>query len=398
MMAPAIANESELYFERGGPVQRSVQRFARSIGLELTIPVRIVGFLLITWVPLLLFALVEGRALAASPKESLLLDFGTYARFFLAVPLLIVAEIIVGPRLREAGRQFVQGGLVPPEEYAAFDRAIARAARRRESAVADFTILAVAIIGSWMLTPETLYGEGLGTWRSPFRGTAEGGGLSFTGLWYHSIAVPVLQFIWYRWLWRLLVWAGFLWDVSGLELKLVGTHADQAGGLEFLGTAHTFFGIFACGLSAVLSAEVAFLVVFEKVDIATFKWPFVALLLIVQVFFLGPLLVFVPTLVRARLAWLRDYSLLVDRYNRSFHEKWVTGTAPATEPLLGSSDIQSLADLGNSFRYVHEMKPLPFNLRVIVRLAILTALPCLPLFLLVMPLEKLLELLTKVLV
>ena len=90
-MKPALANEAELYFERGGPLQRLTQRLADRLGLELTIGVRIVGFLVITWVPLLLFALMEGRALASSPKESLLQDFGTYARFFLGVPLLLTA-------------------------------------------------------------------------------------------------------------------------------------------------------------------------------------------------------------------------------------------------------------------------------------------------------------------
>ena len=61
---------------------------------------------------------------------------------------------------------------------------------------------------------------------------------------------------------------------------------------------------------------------------------------------LGPLLMFAPNLMRTRLAWLRDYGMLATRYNRAFHEKWIMGKAPADEPLLGSADIQSLADLG----------------------------------------------------
>jgi len=397
-MSPVLANEGELYFERGGPVQRFVQRTALRLGLDLTVRVRIVGFLLITWAPLLLIAVLEGRALGASPQESLLQDFGTYARFFLAVPLLIVAELVVGPRLREAGLQFVHGGFIRPEDYPVFDQAIARAAKWRESIWADLSILSVAIIGSWTFTPETVYGEGLATWRSATRAAPAGLGVSLTGLWYHLIAVPILQFFWYRWLWRLFVWAGFLWTVSRLNLNLVGTHADQAGGLEFLGTAHSSLGIFAFALSAVLSAEAAFLIVFEKVDIETFMLPYFALLVFVELVFLGPLLMFVPILIRARLAWMRDYSLFVDRYNRSFHEKWIMGKVSAEEPILGSSDIQSLADLGNSFRFIQEMKPLPFNLRVMLRLAIVTSLPCLPLLLLVMPIDRILELLTKVVV
>jgi hypothetical protein len=66
-------------------------------------------------------------------------------------------------------------------------------------------------------------------------------------------------------------------------------------------------------MSSVLSAEAAFLIVFEKVAIETFKVPYIALLVVVELLFLGPLLMFVPILIRSRLAWLRDYSLLVDR-------------------------------------------------------------------------------------
>jgi hypothetical protein len=62
-------------------------------------------------------------------------------RFFLAVPLLIVAEVIVGPRLTAAGMQFVQAGFVRTEDYPAFDHAIARAAKRRESLWAELILL-----------------------------------------------------------------------------------------------------------------------------------------------------------------------------------------------------------------------------------------------------------------
>ncbi len=393
-MSPVLANEAKLYFERGGPISRSIHRLFLSWGIRLTAAHRIVGFLVITWVPLLVFALIEGRALGSGPRESLLQNFGTYARFFLAGPLLILAESVVGPRLTGAGLQFVQGGLVRPQDYPAFDRAIARVARWRESLWPELILLGVALAGAWLFTPETLAGE-IATWRSP-RAAGHGLGVSLTGIWYHAVATAILQFFWYRWLWRLIVWAAFLGTVSRLELDLVATHADQAGGLGFLGTAASALGILVVALSSVLSAEAAFLIVFQRANIEAFKVPYVALLAIVELVCLGPLLVFVPILIRTRLAWLRDYSLLVDRYNRAFHEKWVAGGVPADETLLGSADIQSLADLGNGFRYVQEMKALPFSLRVVIQLAIVTTLPCVPLALLVMPIDKIVQLLSKV--
>jgi hypothetical protein len=74
------------------------------------------------------------------------------------------------------------------------------------------------------------------------------------------------------------------------------------------------------------------------------------------------------------------------------------GKPPESETLLGSADIQSLADLSNRFRFIEEMKSIPFSLRAIAQLAILTSLPCIPLLLLVLPIDKMIDLLAKVVV
>lgn len=389
-MSAALANEHELYFERGGPSYRLMQRIGLVRGDDPSVRRRIVAFLALTWVPLLILCLLEGRAVGATPKESFLLDFAAYARFFIAVPLLIVAEVIVGPRLTSAGMQFVQSGFVRDEDFPKFDQAITRVARRRESPWAEVIMLGMALIGAWTLTVETISGGATGTWHA-LSLSGDGQRLSFAGVWYHVVAVPLLQFLLFRWMWRLLLWIQFLFAVSRMNLKLVPTHADQAGGLGFLGIAHTSLGIFAFGVSCVFSADAAFRIVFHAAPIETFKVPLVVLLIVTQTVILGPLLMFAPILARTRREGLRSYSLLVVRYNRAFHEKWIDGPSPDGEPLLGSADIQSLADLGGSFEFIRAMRIVPFNQRTILQLAIITALPGLPLLLLVVPIEKVLN-------
>ncbi|MFZ2319723.1 MAG: hypothetical protein WAW12_07635, partial [Pseudomonas sp.] len=71
--------------------------------------------------------------------------------------------------------------------------------------------------------------------------------------------------------------------------------------------------------------------------------------------------------------------------------KWLRDAPPPDAPLLGSGDIQSLADLGNSFAVVQEMRLAPITKDVILRLAIVTLLPLAPLLLTIMPLEELLK-------
>lgn len=389
-MSAVLANERELYFERGGPSYRLMQRIGLVRGDDPSVRRRVLAFLVLTWVPLLILSLLDGRAVGATPEESFLLDFAAYARFFIGVPLLIVAEVIVGPKLTSAGMQFVQSGFVRDEDYPAFDQAIARAAQRRESPWAEAVMLCLALIGAWTFTVETIGGGATGTWHV-LSLSGEVQRLSFAGIWYHVIALPLLQFLFFRWLWRLLIWFLFLFTVSRLNLKLIPTHADQAGGLGFLGIAHLSLGVFAFAFSSALSADAAFRIVFHAAPIETFKVPLVVLLIVTQTAIFGPLLVFAPILARTRRDGLRSYSLLVVRYNRAFHEKWIDGPPPEGESLLGSADIQSLADLGGSFEFIRAMRIVPFNQRTILQLAIITALPGLPLLLLVVPVEKVLD-------
>lgn len=395
MTHSGLVNTTELYIERGGPAYRLMQRVGLIRGDDPSIGRRIVGFLAVTWFPLLALAWYEGLALGPTPRESLLLDFATFARFFIAVPLLFVAEVTIGPRVTAAGLHFVEAGLVRPQDYPAFDRAIKRMARWRESLWAELVLVGIAIVGAWTFTAETVYGGAAASWHTAAITTDHGTRLPLVALWYRMIAVPLLQFFWYRWIWRFIIWLRFLYDVSRLDLDLVPTHADGAGGLGFLGTAHTSFGILAFAMSSVLSAAAAFLIVFDGAGTDSFKVHFVTLLAFMEVLILGPLLVFCPALGRVRRLWLRQYSLLVLRYNRAFHAKWIEGKPPEGEPLLGSADIQSLADLGGSFEFIRQMKIVPFSVRVILQLAVVTILPSLPLLLLVMPIEDLLDIVSK---
>jgi hypothetical protein len=111
---------------------------------------------------------------------------------------------------------------------------------------------------------------------------------------------------------------------------------------------------------------------------------------------LGPLLLFSPQLEAARRAGLLEYGTLAERYTREFDQKWLRGGAPADEPLLGSADIQSLADLSNSFAVANEMRLVPFTIRTLLQLAVITLLPVVPLLLTVIPLEELIERLLKI--
>lgn len=71
-------------------------------------------------------------------------------------------------------------------------------------------------------------------------------------------------------------------------------------------------------------------------------------------------------MARVRREGLEEYGFLAQRYVESFDRKWID---------LGTGDIQLLADLGNSYQVVREVRVVPFALQDASYLALATALP-----------------------
>jgi len=128
-----------------------------------------------------------------------------------------------------------------------------------------------------------------------------------------------------------------------------------------------------------------------------FKVELVAVAILAVFVIVGPLLMFAPALAQAKRAALGRYGTLGTLYARSFERKWLGGGMPIDEPLIGSGDIQSLADLGNSYETLNDMRLVPFDLRSILRLAIAVLAPIAPLLLTMISMEQLLSQILKVL-
>jgi len=104
---------------------------------------------------------------------------------------------------------------------------------------------------------------------------------------------------------------------------------------------------------------------------------------------------FTPRMARVRRKGLADYGLFAQRYVENFDQKWIRASF-SSEQLLGTGDVQSLADLGNSYDIVREMRVVPFGLQDLSRLAVATAAPLTPLLLTVFSPEELFMRLMKV--
>src|SRR6188508_2467042 len=97
----------------GGPLYQFFRR-TRLAGetLEL-LRRRVTVIALLAWLPLLLLSVLEGKAWGSAVAMPFLHDVDAHVRFLLALPLLVVAELVVHRRVRPLVGQFVKRGLVP---------------------------------------------------------------------------------------------------------------------------------------------------------------------------------------------------------------------------------------------------------------------------------------------
>jgi hypothetical protein len=102
-------------------------------------------------------------------------------------------------------------------------------------------------------------------------------------------------------------------------------------------------------------------------------------------------MVFTGHLWRCRFEGKILYADLATDYTRLFHARWIHEQQRGE--LLGSADIQSLADLGNSYDVVVRTRVFPFTPLTIALIAAAAIAPAIPVALLRIPLT---ELLTKV--
>jgi hypothetical protein len=145
-----------------------------------------------------------------------------------------------------------------------------------------------------------------------------------------------------------------------------------------------------------LAGMIANRIFYTGAHLTDFKVDIAGVVLVALALVLAPLLVFSPQLGRTKRVGGREYGRLAQRYVREFDRKWLRGGAPPDELLIGSSDIQSLADMGNSYDVIREMRWLPFNTKTVLQLGVMAIAPVLPLTLTMVPLDQLLDRLVKI--
>jgi len=343
----------------------------------------------VAWVPLLLLSLLDGQAFGPASTAPFLFDIEAHVRFLVFIPLLVSAELGVHSRVRLVARQFLERELVSAEDRPRFDAALASTYRLRNSIPIELgLIVLVYTVGIMVVWRQFMALESASWYVVP---GPDGYHFSLAGRWYAFVSVPIAQFLLLRWYFRIFLWARFLRLVAGIDLRLVPTHPDRAGGLGFLSLTSFAFAPLAVAHGALVSAWIANRLFLHQGALLDYKVEIIAVVVLVLAIVFGPLLFFSSQLSRA---WRRgeyDYGPLAERYAHEFEAKWVRPVREPAEPLMGNPDIRSLADMGRIYDAARAMSFSLVTRETIIQVLAATLVPLAPLVLFMIPLAELVK-------
>jgi len=295
-------------------------------------------------------------------------DLDAQARVLVALPMLIAFEPFVADRLSKAVVAFLRRGIIAPSDHFRFLRTLVRAERMRRHPVAVVPLLALAVV----LIVYQPFGHRESAW----------------GAWYGLISLSVFRFVLLRWYYWLLIWCVLLWRISRLTLRLNPFHSDGFAGIGFLAASVRAFAPVLVAQAVVVAGGLG-----HRIQLGASPQSFASEVLAVVLGLVAlpviPLAFFSPALNRARRKGQGEAGELAMRYVDAFRAKWIVEQAPAGERLLGSPDIQSLADLHSSYDVVASVRLLPVGVPTLLRTATAVLLPFVPLSLVSVPIDEL---------
>jgi hypothetical protein len=274
-------------------------------------------------------------------------------------------------------RSIFRSGIVPRNSVPALERIIASTHRWRDSWLPEAICLLLVAVLSLSSSQLHLYGV------TSAYDSALVDRVTPVNAWYYFVCLPLFRFLLLRWLWRIGLWWYFLWRVSRLPLRLMPTHPDKRGGIGSLEMVQAHFVPLVMALSVLQCTALAEEFAVGRMVLASVYPTLVVTLLIDAVLVLGPLFFFAGKLWACRLQGLNSYMGLASDYVDAFDAKWVRQRVGdgSGESLLGTPDLQSLADLGTSVDTVREMVWAPWSHRLLMGIVAAGLLPMLPLLL-----------------
>jgi len=376
-----LFDEGSLFGLERSPARRWFDRF--------TLWQQIMIVVSVTWIPLAVLAAIQGVAVDLEldlAHLSFFEDAAIYARFFVALPILLATPSKCRYRFQQLIQHFLNSGLVKDTDRERFVVILTSTMRLRYSHVADWVCLAIAYGRSAALVfhPAVALANSA-AWRTI--GPAGLRSLSLAMWYFVVVSQPVFGFVALHFLYRVCLWWRTLWMISRLDLQLKGSHPDGGGGLMFLALSLARFKWPAFALATSLAGGTANLVLATGVSVLSFKYVIILNAAIISALFAGPLCLFYGQLKRTKVRDLLSYDRVAQEQLRQFEQNWIERSRQTD--MLQVQDFSAVIDLNSTVDKVHQMRPLPFRRNQLLELLAAALLPFLPVLAMQIPIKDL---------
>ncbi|MGB9433856.1 MAG: hypothetical protein WBQ89_16555 [Candidatus Acidiferrum sp.] len=376
------ARGSEVSLVRGGPFYRAQQAIGLIHPNQWNLGRRIAVAIVISWLPLfVLTALLNFKGL-----DSLFRDYRVHGRLLIAVPVLLLGEVLMETRFRAVLSHIRQAGLLEEPDLEYMDGVLATLLRSRDAYLSELAILVLVIIRivasyKGLVDPTP--------WLA--RGTMDNLQLSTAGWYAVLVSAPIFDFLLGLSLWKWLLWVIYAFKLSRRKLKLVPTHPDQHGGVGFLSLTTAAFAPVAFAASTVIGATWRYDILHHGAHLMDFKLPTIALVIIVVFVALGPLIFLVPRLAVLRTEGILEYGILGQFHSRDFHEKWILHRSGHEVEFLQAPESSRLADYDRVYEKIEQLNPFPANKEDLIPLLLAVAIPAFPVIIAQIPIAIVLK-------
>ena len=251
-------------------------------------------------------------------------------------------------------------------------------------------MLIAVLVVAWTFVQPLAVGSEAGH-EAKWAATGEAGGLGFGGWWLMYVSRPIFGVLLAAWLWRLALVFVLLKRIAGLELSIVPTHADGAGGLGFVKDMPKAFSLLAFATSAVVASRLAHDVIYHGVTLQSLKVVLAGFVALVMTICVAPLLALVGPLAAAKRRALLEYGALVGEHGRLVRRRWILRETPTNEALLQAPELGPVADTLALYDAVRKMQTVPFGKSTLLGIAVPTLIPILVLLSTQVPIKEILK-------
>jgi hypothetical protein len=336
----------------------------------------------VAWLPLAAFSLAQTRSVDVPGAFSFWRDVSVHARYLISVPLFILGDAYCVPRLWRIIEYFPKAALIGDLER--FAAAVASGRRGFDSRRAFIGLGLAACVSAAAIARSHPVAQ-VPEWQLA---TGSSAPYSAAGWWHILVSLPIGLLLLFIWLWRLWVWAHLLRRIARCQLQLVASHPDRSAGLGFLGASLRAFAPVAFAFSTITASREAQIIISHRAPTSFHLYFNVGISVFIMVLIVLPLCAFTPALMRAARRGRMTYGTLALQVGQAFERRWLAEDAPRVdEDALHASDFSATIDLYSIVAGAHGVRIMPVGRWHLLRLAVVLAIPFVPVLLLMVPLH-----------